>query len=186
MAASSPTPILRLEADPKRGLVPVLSWDTEGGERSHSNLLRKGTGLGLRLRTDGQWREGAELPTAAQPLGNGTRYLFQVTSQSKLQWDISVSPDSFVMTLSAEGSGTLPPKSVEMVFPFDPMVTPTTVLPSRWRDDGSFEPPMAVSAPDFGQMLLRITPSDEIRGRLEGSRDNHSFATPKVSGSIQT
>jgi len=174
MPASSPTPILRLEADPKRGLVPVLSWDTEGGERSHSNLLRKGTGLGLRLRTDGQWRDGAELPTAAQPLGDGTRYLFQVTSQSKLQWDISVSRDSFVMTLSAEGSAILPPKSVEMVFPFDPMVTPTTVLPSRWRDDGSFEPPMVVSAPDFGQMLLRITPSGEIRGRLEGSRDNHT------------
>jgi hypothetical protein len=173
MPASSPTPILRLEADPKRGLVPVLSWDTEGGERSHSNLLRKGTGLGLRVRADGRWREGAELPTAAQPLGNGTRYLFQVTSQSKLQWDISVSGDSFVMTVSAEGSGTLPPKSVEMVFPFDPMVTPTTVLPSRWRDDGSFEPPMVVSAPDFGQMLLRITPPGEIRGRLEGSRDNH-------------
>ena len=174
MPASSPTPILCLEADPKRGLVPVLSWDTEGGERSHSNLLRKGTGLGLRLRTDGQWRDGAELPTAAQPLGDGTRYLFQVTSQSKLQWDISVSRDSFVMTLSAEGSAILPPKSVEMVFPFDPMVTPTTVLPSRWRDDGSFEPPMVVSAPDFGQMLLRITPSGEIRGRLEGSRDNHT------------
>ena len=48
---------------------------------------------------------GAELPTVAQPLGNGTRYLFQVTSQSKLQWDISVSGDSFEMTLSAEGSG---------------------------------------------------------------------------------
>jgi hypothetical protein len=33
---------------------------------------------------------------------------------------------------------------------------------------------MVVSAPDFGQMLLRITPSGEIRGRLEGSRDNHT------------
>jgi hypothetical protein len=171
--ASSSTPILRLEADPKRGLVPVLSWDTEGGERFHSNLLRKGTGLGLRLRTGGQWRDGTDLPTNAQPLGNGARYVFQVTSQSKLQWDMSLSGDSFVMTLSAEGSGTLPPKSVEMVFPFDPLVTPTTVLPNRWRDDGSFEPPMVISAPDFGQMLLRITPSGEIRGRLEGSRDNH-------------
>jgi len=33
---------------------------------------------------------------------------------------------------------------------------------------------MVVSAPDFGQMLLRITPSGEISGRLEGSRDNHT------------
>ncbi len=171
--ASSPAPILRLEADPKRGSVPVLSWDTEGGERFHSNLLRKGTGLGLRLRTDGRWREGVELPTVAQPLSNGTRYLFQVTSRSKLQWDVSASGGSFEMTVSAEGSTSLPPKSVEMVFPFDPMVTPTTVLPSRWRDDGSFEAPMVVSAPDFGQMHLRITPSGEIRGRLEGSRDKH-------------
>jgi hypothetical protein len=172
--ASSPAPILRLEADPKRALVPVLSWDTEGGERFHSNLLRKGTGVGLRVRTDGQWREGADLPAAAQPSGDGARYRLQVTSQSTLEWNISVASDSFGMTLSAAGSGSLPPKSVEMVFPFDPMVTPTTVLPSGWRDDGSFELPILISAPDFGQMLLRITPPSEIRGRLEGSRDNHT------------
>jgi hypothetical protein len=173
MPTSSVTPILHLEADPKRALVPALSWDTEGGERFHSNLLRKGTGLGLRVRTDGQWRDGAELPTVAQPAGDRASYLLKVTPQSTLQWDISSARDSFVMTLSVEGSGSLPPKSVEMVFPFDPMVTPTTVLPSRWREDGSFETPIVISAPDFGQMLLRITPSGEIRGRLEGSRDNH-------------
>jgi hypothetical protein len=171
---SSSAPILRIEADPKRSMVPVLSWDTEGGERFHTNLLRKGTGVGLRVRSEGQWRNGAELPTAVQPSGERTRYILQVTPRSALQWDIFASSDNFRMTLSVEGSGILPAKSVEMVFPFDPMVTPTTVLPSRWRNDGSFESPILISAPDFGQMLLRISPSSEIRGRLEGSRDNHT------------
>lgn len=135
--ASAAAPILRLEADPKRCLVPELSWDTEGGARFHSNLLRKGAGLGLRVRTDGRWRDGAELPTRAQPSGDRTHYSIQVTSQCTLKWDLDVSRDSYRMTLAAEGPETLPPKSVELVFPFDPMVTPTTVLPGHWREDGA-------------------------------------------------
>jgi len=172
--ASPPEPILRIETDPQRGVAPVLSWDTEGGDRCRSSLLRKGAGVGLRVRTGGTWRDGTELPTAAQASGDATRYRIQVNSQCTIEWDIFVSSANFRMTLTAEGSAVLPPKSVELVFPFDPMVTPTTVLPGTWRDDGSFEPPMLISAPDFGQMLLRITPQSETRGRLEGSRDNHT------------
>ena len=172
--ALSPAPILRIEPDPARSSIPVLSWDTEGGERFRSNLLRKGTGIGLRVRIDGRWMAGTSLPAAAQLSGNRIRYRLQVKSQCALQWDIFSSPDSFAMTVSVEGSGTFPPGSVEMVFPFDAMVTPTTVLPSLWRDDGRVEAPMVISAPDFGQMLLRATPSREVTGRLEGNRDHHT------------
>jgi len=154
-------------------MVTALSWDTEGGERWHRNLLRKDTGFGIRIRTGGQWKNGVDLPTVASMSSEGGRYQIRLTPESTIQWDIAASPDHLEMSFSAIGRGTLAPKSVEVVFPFDPMVTPTTVLPADWHDDGSFELPLVISAPDFGQMLLGVAPASNIRGRLEGSRDNH-------------
>ena len=173
-AASTATakPIIRVEPDPQRCLVTALSWDTEGGVRFHRNLLRNGTGLGLRMRTGGEWKSVADLPTAASVSSRGARYQIRLTPESSIQWDINTSPDHFEMSLTADGA-ELGAKTVEMVFPFDPMVTATTVLPADWHEDGTFELPLVISAPDFGQLLLRVTPSSNIRGRLEGSRDNH-------------
>jgi len=165
--------ILRVEPGPDRAWVPNLSWDTEGGERFRRNLLRKGTGLGIHVRTGGQWKNGVDLPTVASVRSGGARYQIRATPESTIQWDINASPDHLEMSLSAAGSATLAPDSVELVFPFDPMVTPTTVLPADWHEDGSFELPLVISAPDFGQMLLRVSPASKVRGRLEGSRDNH-------------
>jgi hypothetical protein len=171
--APSANSILRIEPDSQRCWVPALSWDTEGGERFRRNLLRKGTGLGLRVRTGGQWKNGVDLPTVASGRSGGAQYQIRATPESTIQWDIDAPPNHFEMSLSAAGSATLAPDSVEMVFPFDPMVTPTTVLPADWHEDGSFELPLVITAPDFGQMLLRVSPASKIRGRLEGSRDNH-------------
>ena len=60
--SATPSPsansILRIEPDPQRCWVPALSWDTEGGERFHRNLLRKDTGVGIRVRSGGQWKKG--------------------------------------------------------------------------------------------------------------------------------
>ena len=170
---SSPGSVWRVEADPKRSLVTALSWDTEGGARLHSNLLRKGSGVGLRVRSGGQWREDSTLPASVQTTDGHTLYRLEVGTQSALEWSISGSTDRLEMIVAAKGREALPPKSVELVFPFDPMVTPTTVLPSRWREDGGFDTPIVISAPDFGQMLVRVTPAGEVTGRLEGSRDNH-------------
>ncbi len=168
------TAALRADPDPKRALVRALSWDTEGGERLRVNLLRKGTGVGLRVRDSGQWGEGIDLPTEAQTSGRGIRYRLKVSSQATLQWEVVAEQDHLTMTFSAEGRGSFAPDSVELVFPFDPMVTPTTVLPSRWNADGSVETPLVVSAPDFGQMLLSVEPAVRMKARLEGSRDNHT------------
>ena len=110
--APSATPILRVEPDPKRCLVTALSWDTEGGERFHRNLLRKDTGLGIRIRTGGQWKNGADLPTVVSVSNGGARYQIRVTPQSTLQWDITPSPDRLEMSLSTAGPGTFAPNSV--------------------------------------------------------------------------
>jgi hypothetical protein len=50
--------LFRVETDPARARISVLSWDTEGGDRARMNLLRSGTNIGLRLKVGGQWRAG--------------------------------------------------------------------------------------------------------------------------------
>lgn len=161
---ASPAPVLRLEPDPQRSLIPVLSWDTEGGDRVRSNLLRK-PGLQLRVWLENQWFDGSEFPATVQPSANGTRYLLQLDWRNTLEWTVSSSRDSFEMTVSAQR-----PAKVEIVFPFDLRLTPTTVLPAVWHEDGHFETPLVISAPDFGQMLMRTAPGGAITGRLEGNR----------------
>ena len=60
--------------------------------------------------------------------------------------------------------------TIELLVPFDPRVTPTTVLPSQWDDDGSLRLPAVINAPDFGQMLLSESGGQRLKARLEGSR----------------
>jgi hypothetical protein len=60
--------------------------------------------------------------------------------------------------------------SLRLLFPFDPKVTSTTVLPSDWLDDGTFRLPAVLNAPDWGPMLLAEKFGRAVIGRLEGSR----------------
>jgi hypothetical protein len=63
-------------------------------------------------------------------------------------------------------------EGLALVFPFNPRVTPTTLLPSGWEKDGRLDLPAVVSAPDFGQMRLSSR-GGEVLARLEGSRAKH-------------
>jgi hypothetical protein len=171
--ATNSAAVLRTEPDPKRALIPVISWDTEGGERWHTNLLRKATGVGVRIRADGQLREGIDLPVEVDASPGATRYRLKLSPQANLLWEVMVQQDRLKMNFKVEGTATFAPGEIELVFPFDPLVTPTTVLPSRWNEDGSVQAPLIVSAPDFGQMLLATVPAAEMKGRLEGSREKH-------------
>lgn len=60
--------------------------------------------------------------------------------------------------------------SLHLVFPFNPAVTPVTVLPSQWDGNGHFLLPAILSAPDHGQLLLASGEEMPVRGRLVGSR----------------
>ena len=53
---------------------------------------------------------------------------------------------------------------LELVFPFDPRMAATTLLPARWEADGSLRLPAVISAPDFGQMLLTGSPRERLQG----------------------
>ncbi len=175
-AATSPAAVVRLETDPARALIPVLSWDTEGGDRARMNLLR--APVELRIRRDGEWRPAADLPTKRDPVGKaGVRYRLSGAPSGDIVWEILPEAGRLTTALSGEGEpGRC--REIQMRFPVDPRAASTTFLASRWVTDGSARLPLIVSAPDFGPMYLTCSsvprqPSiqgDVVRARLEGQR----------------
>jgi hypothetical protein len=167
------TALVRTEVHAGRPEVHVLSWDTEGGRRAETNLLRSGKPLGLRVKVDGRWKQGTEFPASPEPApSKPTIYRLSITPKASLLWNSSAASDSLTMTFSLQGPDASHVEAVEVLFPFDPGVTTVTVLPSQWTDDGSLRLPAVISAPDFGQMLLADRGNRRLKARLEGSRSH--------------
>jgi len=175
LVALTDSPAIRIDTDTAQAVVRFLGWDTEDGSRSGTNLLQAGTGVSLRVRIGGQWRASADLPTQRESAGRkGTRYRLTVASDAELVWSLEPRSDSLVMNISGRGRRWDQVEGLELAFPFDPRVTPTTVLPRTWNGDGSLLLPAIISAPDFGQMLLSCKGNPALKGRLEGSRARHT------------
>ena len=169
-AQSAAKPVLRVETDPQSPAISFLSWDTEGGKQARMNLLRSGSVI--RVCIAGEWLQSEKLPSVGR--SKGGRYRLSPADDITLTWTVEVDDADLSITLAGEGAGLDRVEAVELVFPFDPRVTATTVLPSKWADDGTLRLPALISAPDFGQMYLTVepdTPERRVTGRLEGSRD---------------
>jgi hypothetical protein len=168
-------PVLRVETDPQSPAIAFLSWDTEGGEQARMNLLRSGSVI--RVCIAGEWLEAEKLQSEKLPSvspSKGSRYRLSPADDITLTWTVAMHDADLSITLAGEGTGLDRVEAVELVFPLDPRMTATTVLPSKWADDGTLCLPALISAPDFGQMYLTAegdTPDHRVTGRLEGSRD---------------
>jgi hypothetical protein len=176
--ASKPL-LFRLETDPDQPAITFLSWDTEGGDRVQSNLLRTDAAVRLRFRDNGGWQEGRVLRRLLED--NSTKYRLRA-DEAEIDWKIQNLGDEVQIKLAAsEGSA----EAAEPHLPFDPRVTPTAVLPSSWEDDGIFRLPAVINAPDFGPILIKETEGRDVGGRLEGSRekkiDDIFLELPKIS-----
>ncbi|MDD2765196.1 MAG: hypothetical protein PHE83_14625 [Opitutaceae bacterium] len=173
--AADPAAVFRLEVDPVHARVPVLSWDTEGGDRAKMNLLRTDTAVGLRIKMNGQWRGGETFATRVEKAGGAeTCYRLALAPDAELEWRLQPGAGRLTMTFAAHGAGLSRVEGLELEFPFDPRVAATTLLPQVWDDEGKLHLPAIISAPDFGQMLLQATPQADLKGRLIGSRANHT------------
>lgn len=163
-------PIFRLEVDPARACAAVLSWDTENGDKTRTNLLRANSHLALRVLVGGTWQASTDLPVRIERAEDGgISYVLSVSANAELHWTIRRYPKRLEMTVWGQGEGLRDVAGVEMWFPFDPQVTPATILPQAW-EDGRGILPAVLSCPDYGQVLLEIPSSAGIRARLEGSR----------------
>jgi hypothetical protein len=180
-------PILRVHADATHARISFLSWDTEGGNKAGTNLLRKDSSVTLRANIAGKWIASDDLQIEReQTAGGGTTYNLSVAPDAALRWTINPSSSHLTMTITGRGSKIKDLQAVEMVFPFDPQVTPTTILPQSWTEEGHGKLPAVVSSPDFGQMLLQDKNHPGLQARLEGSRKEHTvdliLELPAIAG----
>lgn len=168
VAASGPNAVVKFHAETDRPCISFLSWDTEAGRRVETNLLRAGTGVELRFLVDGQWVKPSL--SASKSREGLTVYELPVVDEAAATWEVRRQEGTLRLCLTVRGDSGGRMKAVEVVFPFDPRVTPTTILPARWQADGTFHLPGVVNAPDFGPMLLEETAGRRVTGRLIGSR----------------
>jgi hypothetical protein len=143
--------------------IAFLSWDTEGGEKVRTNLLRAGNAVRVQRLADGAWQDFGTVDLRAV-----------VRKDPPGSLELTASPREAAPAGSpVADSAALPADLLRLVFPFDPKVTSTTVIPSKWLDDGTFRLPAVVNAPDWGPMLLaerEVHTGRPLVGRLEGSR----------------
>lgn len=168
-SAASPAKI-RIEVNQQRPEVTCLSWDTEGGSRVETNLLRAPHALRLRMRSADPSKTGDGITLRSVDAKPGVTIYRLAAPDAELSWSIAPAPDSISMQISRKSDAKNADAVVELIIPFDPRVTPTTVLPSVWNEDGTLSLPAVINAPDFGQMLFVETGGQRLKARLEGSR----------------
>ncbi len=123
------------------------------------------------MHVAGQWKSAADFPAKRTALdGQEIHYQVSPAADADLHWHIIPAADHLRMSFSVQGAAAVRVEGLELAFPFDPGITPTTVLPSQWADDGSLRLPALISAPDFGQMVLADAAGRHLSARLEGSR----------------
>ncbi len=168
-------PLLRTVIGRDCAQIPFLSWDTEGGRRAETNLLRPQSAVVIRTFSRGQWQNWANLQTRREVVSQAeTKFHLEVAPHAELEWDIVSGPGQLIFKFPAPDRTAGGIEKIELTFPFDPRVTPTTVLPSVWGADGTMRLPAILTAPDFGQMLLTVSGSPEVKGQLEGSREHQT------------
>jgi len=180
-------PLIKVAADVAAPGLSFLSWDTEGGERAATNLLRAGNVVRLQFLADGVWND-AKIVDRRPGSGGDVSLLELEAGTTRLEWRVesihalntvlaergnktpAELPGSLILTFFALDAKPTAPGSLRLLFPFDPKVTSTTVLPGDWLDDGTFRLPAVLNAPDWGPMLLEEMRGRPLIGRLEGSR----------------
>ncbi len=149
-----------------------LGWDTEGGDRAEKNLLRDGTAAGLRLLIDEQWRSADEFETEVVKSRSGEyRYELKVGSDAKLKFDVRPGDGRLSISIAAQGPLGKHADAIELAFPFNPRLTPTTLL-AHDREGNTMMLPGVINSPDYGQMLLADSEGRHLKCRLVGHRVN--------------
>jgi len=161
--------LLRVEATEETASIMHLGWDTEGGDRARHNLIR--SPLGLRIRIGERWQSLSQLPTKPEVIGGSeVRYRVAVAPGAELTWNVRVGAGRLTLRVMRQGENWDQVRALELLFPFNPRLTATTVISGDWTKDGKLRLPAIISAPDMGQMLLQCHQHPNSEARLEGSR----------------
>jgi hypothetical protein len=161
-----PVAVLRLEAAADRAVIPVLSWDGEGGGRARANLLHQPVHLQAVVcgRTISP-ADGLAACVCRDPAS--LRYTVAPAAGIELTWEIASSGGEWTLSFDWRGSHDRGLTTLELVFPFAADTTPTTLVTEHWDDANRLSLPGLLVAPDFGAYAVRAEGAAP-RGRLEG------------------
>ena len=158
-------PVIKVIAPETSPGLSFLSWDTEGGEKAATNLLRAGSAVRVQFQTDGAWQDAKIVNRRIENGGEAIVYELEIP-EARLEWRIESGNGSLKLALNASSGAAF----VRLLFPFDPKVTSTTVLPATGLTMGPSACPRVLNAPDWGPMLVTELKGRSLIGRLEGSR----------------
>lgn len=162
-------PVIVVKSDPVKAALNVLTWDAEGGDRIATNLLRHPIFLKIVLLDE---THSSNLIEAVQET-TAKRTVFHISVETgcEIVWTVDHDVSNLSMSLWATGPNAVSIQSVELIFPWDLQVTPTTIISKHWIPGGSAATPIVISAPDFGQVLLKSSIA-ETNARFSGSRSD--------------
>jgi hypothetical protein len=166
LSDSSPSLQLKIEAKKDSAQLTKLGWDTEGTGRDTINLIK--SPVELLLSKENQ--QLAPRVTSKMVDRNTIQYKFLLSDNKHLTWEIAVRTRELSMRLLSNDNLAAVVDKIELVFPFNPKKTITSIVSSNWTKDGRFRLPVIVSAPDIGQLLLTSAGNQEITGYTEGNR----------------
>ena len=166
LSASSSSLQLNIEAKRDAAQLTKLGWDTEGTGRDTINLLK--SPVELHLSKDSQLLTPGISSKMSDP--QTIRYTFSLPDHKQLTWEIAAKAVELGMQILSDDDITDEVDKIELVFPFNPRKTVTSIISSNWTKEGKFQLPVIVSAPDIGQMLLTCVQNQEITGFTEGNR----------------
>ncbi len=160
-------PVIVVKSDPVKAALNVLTWDTEGGDRVATNLLRQP--IFLKIVLLGETYSSNLIDAVQETTAKRTVFHITVETGCEIVWTVDRDVSNLSMSLWATGPNAVDIQSAELIFPWDLQVTPTTIISKHWIPGGSAATPIVISAPDFGQVLLKSSIA-ETSARFTGSR----------------
>ncbi len=167
LSSSSPSLQLTIEAKKDSAQITKLGWDTEGTGRDTINLLKSPVELYLSKGNQALTPKVTSIMADKQTI----QYKFSLANKKQLIWEISAKTGELKMQILSSDDISAEVDKIELVFPFNPKKTITSIISSNWTKDGKFQLPVIVSAPDIGQLLLTSNENQGITGFTKGSRE---------------
>jgi hypothetical protein len=177
-AGAAAKAVFRMEADLESATLPVLSWDTEGGPRAEVNLLH----APVRLTAHPPGGSGEIQAKAALDDAGTLDCVLEGNDEAAVRWQTRIVDGRLQMTFSGKGKALADWDGMELVFPFDPLATATTVIAEDWDDSDTASLPFIINAADFGQLYVTCKEHPDLRAHFEGNRSerwiNLTFRLP--------
>jgi hypothetical protein len=180
VSSGQQNPILQWEFDGTNPYLKKLGWDTEGRGAAARNLLKLPEGLRLAAKINGgtTWIPTYGRPTIVQYPAGGVTYRIDMGDGITLVWTITEETGAVLaqdFSVVEAGQGRV--DALQLQFLFDPLVTPTAIVPGSWDSDPDnfLRPPLVISAADSGQMYLEAPAGAVIQGVLAGERTTAPF-----------